>query len=110
MLYEPECIGGVVAIIKPRSFYHKRCEMFCESIFDMWKENSKNVSIQSLAPSLEKSGISFNDFIKAVQNVATVADIQYTAQRLKDIAALRAAVKIGAELVSNGWMREGHEI
>lgn len=110
MIYEPECIGDVVEIVKPRYFYHKSYEMFCESIFDMWKENSKNISAQSLAPALEKSGISLAEMIEAARSVATVADIRYTAQRLKDIAALRAAVKIGAELVSNGWMREGHDI
>jgi replicative DNA helicase len=110
MIYEPECIGDVVEIVKPRYFYHKSYEMFCESIFDMWKENSKNISAQALAPALEKSGISLTEMIDAARSVATVADIRYTAQRLKDIAALRAAVKVGAELVSNGWMREGDEI
>lgn len=110
MLYDPICIVDVVDIVKPRFFYHNGYKNLYESIFALWKEDEKKVTFQGLAPAIEKSGIPVSDIVEAMRSIATVADIRHNAQRLKDIAALRAAVKVGQELVGNGYLKEGAEI
>jgi replicative DNA helicase len=110
MIYEPECIGEVVEIVKSLYFYHSDYKKLFEAIVDIWKNDPKDVSFAVLVPVMQKNNIALDNIMNAVTSIHTVADIQHNSQRLKDIAALREAVKAAQEVIGNAGIKDGQDI
>ena len=110
MIYDPQCIGEVIDVAKPTYFYHKQYGALCKKIYELWAEDEKQVDIVILSPFLEKIGLSVSEVTDMVSGVATTASVRYSAERLRDLAALRAAVRVGQELVESTPLRDSNDI
>lgn len=110
MFYEPNCIDEIVEVLKPAHFYHITHKRIYEKTIELWKEDDTKVNLQEIQPFLQKENIKFELLYKMVNSVASVRGIRYHAERLKDIAVLRAAVEIGGDLTNIAHLRDSKEI
>lgn len=101
MLYDPEIIGEVADILKPRFFYNSKYRSMCQEILNLWGEDEKKVTLVELVPFFDKQGIAISHITDIINSIASTASIRYSAERLRDIAALRAAIKESTSFVSN---------
>src|SRR5690606_10473649 len=106
MLYDPACIAEVVEVVKPYHFYHQQYQRLCEKIFELWQEDETLVNLVELAPFLETHQISVSKLTEIVGTIATTASVRYHALRLRDLWALREAIKIGYNLTQQAHLRE----
>jgi replicative DNA helicase len=100
MIYDPVCIGEIRDLLDHRYFYHPANALFCQRIFELWDENEKLVDLTSMVPTIEKAGQQTSTIFEAINAVTNTSNIEYHAKRLRDIAALRGAVKTAQELIS----------
>src|SRR5690606_29876163 len=100
MLYDPACIAEVVEVVKPHHFYHQQYQRLCEKIFELWLEDETLVNLVELAPFIEKHQISVSKLTEVVGSIVTTASIRHHALRLRDLWALREAIKIGYNLTN----------
>lgn len=110
MLYDPACIADIADEIKPAYFYHAAHSKLCARILELWMEDEKQVDLVNLAPTLQKVNISVGRMADVISSIPTVANVAHYAERLRDLAALRSAVKVGRELMSAGELRDTDEI
>jgi replicative DNA helicase len=110
MISDPECIADVIEIVKPKYFYHRSHMRIYEKIIEAWSEDETSVDLQLIAPSLAEQNISLSSIVEAAHSVFSTADIEKYCERLKDLAMLRSAGKIGEELVKATTLREQDEI
>jgi replicative DNA helicase len=110
MIYDPECIADVIEIVKPKFFYHRAHALIYERLVDDWSEDPKKIDLELLGPFLIEHKISISDLGTAVKAISTTANIAYYCDQLKDLAMLRAAGKIGMDLVKATVHREKEEI
>lgn len=112
MIFDPECIADIVDLLNPKLFYHARNEKICEKIFSLWNEDPTTVDIINLAPLFSELEISIERISEVISSIPTAANVRYYAERLRDIAALREAVKVGQYLINagDGSIRDGDQI
>jgi len=106
MLYDPACIAEVVEVVKPHHFYHQQYQRLCEKIFDLWQEDETLVNLVEMAPFIEKHQISVSKLTEIIDSIVTTASIRHHALRLRDLWALREAIKIGYNLTQQAHLRE----
>ncbi len=112
MIYDPECIADVVDMLRPRLFYHARNEKLCETIMSLWNDAPTTVDLVNLSPALTELEFSIERISAVISSIPTAANVRHYVERLRDIAALREAVKVGQYLINagDGSIREGDEI
>lgn len=110
MICDPECIIDVVEIVKGKYFYNKKNAEIYEKIVDTWNEDESKVDLEFLAPLFFERDISLTDVVSAAHSVFTTANITDYCEQLKDLAALRAAGKIGSQLIKATVHRENDDI
>ncbi|GIO13562.1 replicative DNA helicase [Cohnella xylanilytica] len=110
MIKDPECIADVVELVKPKFFYHRQHARVFEKIIEFWSKDEKSVDLELMAPSLTENQVSISGMIEAASSIFSTADIANYCERLKDLASLRAAGKIGEQLVKATQLREQEEI
>lgn len=110
MIYDPECIAEIIEVVKPEYFYHSQYKALCKKIFDLWGEDEKQIDLVVLAPFLEKIELSISKMTEIVSSIASTASVRYSAERLRDLAALRAAVRVGQELQESSLLRDSDDI
>lgn len=103
MLYDPTCIGEIADIIRPRFFYNSKYRALCKAILDLWAEDEQKVSLVELIPTLEKESISVSHVTDMICSITSTGPIRYSAERLKYLAALRAAIKEAQEFISSSY-------
>lgn len=99
MLYDPACIGEIADIIKPRFFYNRQYRALCQATLQLWSEDEQKVSLVELIPTLEKEGISPSYVTDLISSVASTGPIRYSTERLKYLAALRAAIREAQDFI-----------
>lgn len=110
MIFDPECIGDVVEVTKGKYFYNKQHAEIFEKIVETWNENAAKVDIELLAPYFAEKNVSLAGAIEAAQGTFTTAYITEYCEQLKDLASLRAAAKVGADLIKATVHRDKDDI
>lgn len=111
MLYDPACIGEIADIIKPRFFYNSKYRALCQAILELWSEDEQKVSLVELIPTLEKESIAPSHVTDMISSVASTGPIRYSAERLKYLAALRAAIRESQSFIQSAHaLKDAEEI
>src|SRR5690606_33794480 len=108
--HDPECIADIIDLIKPKLFYLARNGEFCEEILKLWNDDPAKVDLVNLVHIFEKGEITLSRLHEVISSIPTAKNVRYYVERLRDIAALREAVKVGQELISASSERDPEEI
>ncbi|SEN53295.1 replicative DNA helicase [Lihuaxuella thermophila] len=110
MIYDPACIAEIADFIKPEYFYHRQYQLLYEHIIELWQDDETRVHLVEMAPFLQKHGIDIAKLNRMMGAITTTATIVYHATRLRDLWALREAMKVGYELIQAGHLRDRDDI
>jgi replicative DNA helicase len=112
MLYDPSCIAEIIPIVKPQYFYHRSLGNVCKKIIEVWSADEKSVNLITLEPVLTKNKIDIMHMTQVMGNIAQfdISNVTEFAERLRDITALRSAVKIASKLIESSNLRDSQEI
>lgn len=110
MIYDPKCIADVYRIVKPRFFYHECNARLCDKIFKLWGEDETSVDITALSTTIRELGLSVSQVAERFRSIVTTANLEQHCTRLRDIAALRAAIRVSEELQEASELRDSDEI
>lgn len=110
MLYDPQCIAEVAEVVKPHHFYHQQYQRLCEKIYELWQQDETRVNIVELSPFLEEHQIPVSKMMEIIDSIVTTAAIRHHALRLRDLWALREAIRIAHDLTQQAHLREREAI
>src|SRR5690625_318741 len=110
MIYDPECIAEIIDIAKPQYFYSRQYGALCKKIYELWSEDASKIDLVVLDPFLEKIELPISKVTEMVMSVASTKSVRHTAERLRDLAALRASVKVGQDLIESSGLRDSDDI
>lgn len=109
MILDPECIPDVITIAQPGHFYNERYKKICRRIYALWNAGEQ-VDIAVLWPTIEEVKIDPNHIMDVIHSIPTTANVQMHAEQLRDLAALRVAIRIGDSLGKSAHLRDSEEI
>jgi replicative DNA helicase len=99
MLYDPACIAEITDIIKPIYFYNSQYRALCQAILELWSQNEQQVSLVELVPTIERENMDISHIHDVICSIPSTGAIRFSAERLKYLAALRAAMREAQEFI-----------
>jgi len=109
MIIDPECIPGVIEILKPECFYKEEHRIIFETIVELF-DSGKNVDLLILSQELRKNNllekVGGMAYLAEISNaVATSANVEEYAQIVHDKYVLRELIKM-SNMIANVAFRE----
>lgn len=112
ILYDPRCLDEVSDLINPKYFHDPKHVALATAILRLWQQNPKSITLETLAvePEVRKANVLVSEMTEYAASVPSVHGVRHAAEKLRDIAVRREAVKLGQELMGLAEVYDREEL
>lgn len=110
MLYEPDCIHEVADLLQSKHFYKAEHKRIFEVVMDIWDRDPQLVDIVNVVDRIKDKHELTSYTLELAQSIPSAKQIRFHAEKIKDLAVARFAVKVGQQLSALGEIRDVDEI
>jgi len=112
ILYEPRCFADIEDVFNPRFFYSPKHVAIAKAIQRIWSEDPQSLSYVAVAqdPEVRAAHVAPSELTQYASSVPSVEQVRWAAEKLRDIAIVRALVELGHEMTQKYDLRDTDEI
>lgn len=101
VLYDPRCLDEIQDLFNPKYFFDPKHMALASAIVRLWRQDPKSITLETLAvePEVRKANVLVSEMTEYAASIPSVHGVRHAAEKLRDIAVRREAVKLGQELM-----------